>query len=187
MPSSSNVQASNGAFSWRSVLLSTWGVSSVLLMMGNAIKRLLPIAIQPFTAGDFTSGHWAAYVAWTMFMLYTEGYKAFHKKFSPLVVKRAFLLDQNMSFLNVILAGPFCMGMFSASKARMIVSWGINMGVVALVFVVKQLPYPWRSIIDAGVVAGLTVGSLSMLYYYVRTLTGRPPDIDACMPTQKDL
>lgn len=120
-------------------------------------------------------------------MLYTEGYKAFHKKFSPLVVKRAFLLEQNLSPLNFILAGPFCMGMFHATKARMIVSWAINVGVIALVFIVKRLPYPWRSIIDAGVVAGLSVGSLSMLYYYVRTLAGHPPDIDSCMPAKKEL
>jgi hypothetical protein len=57
---------------------------------------------------------------------------------------------------------------------------------VAIVAAVKRLPYPYRNIIDAGVVAGLTWGSLSIFILYARSwLTGKPPTIDAAMPEVK--
>ena len=52
---------------------------------------------------------------------------------------------------------------------------------MALVMLVKSLAYPWRSVVDGGVVAGLTLGSLSILYHYVLAMSGRIPDIDACL------
>eukprot|EP01034_Spumella_vulgaris_P025018 gene25018-31423_t len=64
------------------------------------------------------------------------------------------------------------MGMFNASKKRMIVSWAVTIGVFGLVAIVKQLPYPYRSIVDAGVVAGLSWGTLSILALTVKVLLG---------------
>ena len=115
-------------------------------------------------------------------MLYTEGYRAFHQKFAPLVVKRAFTLRDYPSALNIILAGPYCMGMYFATKKRMIVSWSITIGVTGLVFLVKHLPYPWRSIVDGGVVAGLTYGCASILYFFARILMGYDINVDPCLP-----
>ena len=81
-------------------------------------------------------------------MAYTEGHKAFHLKFSPFIVRRALDLKEKFSILRFIFAGPYCMGLFGATKKRMTVSWAISLGVTGLVFLVKKLPYPWRSIID---------------------------------------
>ena len=39
---------------------------------------------------------------------------------------------------------------------------------------VKSLTYPWRSIVDGGVVLGLTVGVSSIFFHYVRALRGVP-------------
>lgn len=61
------------------------------------------------------------------------------------------------------------MGLFGATKKRMIISWSISVGVTALVIIVKKLPYPWRSIIDGGVVVGLTYGALSIVYNWLRS------------------
>ena len=78
------------------------------------------------------------------------------------------------------------MGLIHATRKRLIVSWSVTTGVALIVAAVKKLPYPYRNIIDAGVVAGLTWGSLSMILLYLKAwITGRPPSIDAELPVQK--
>ncbi len=164
-----------------SKLLMTWGVLGVVSILGNAIKRVIPVALQPFKQNDLSNFQWAIYALWSLYMTYAEGFQAFHLKFSPLVVRRAYELSNKSSILNWLLAGPFSMGLFSATKKRIIISWAITAGVFTLVQIVKKLPYPWRSIIDGGVVFGLSFGTLSILWYYLKTLvTGKPPDVDPC-------
>lgn len=51
-----------------------------------------------------------------------------------------------------------------------------------MVGLVKRLPYPWRSIVDAGVVTGLVWGAVSIINLYVRALLGTPPGVDPCLP-----
>jgi hypothetical protein len=174
-------KTSTYSFNYASAALAAWGVLGVVSVILNALKRLFPIAIQPFIQKDMDTFHWVAYGLWVMYMIYAEGYKAFHLKFSPFIVKRAILLYQNPSIVKCLLAGPYCMGLFSATKTRLMISWGITIGVFGLVSVVKILPYPWRSIIDGGVVAGLSVGTLSTLWHFIMALLGKIPDIDACL------
>ena len=61
------------------------------------------------------------------------------------------------------------MGLFGANKRRIIISWSISAGVTALVVIVKKLPYPWRSIVDGGVVVGLSYGTLSIVFNWLRS------------------
>ena len=168
-------------------ILAAWGILGVLMLLGNAIKRLLPIALQPFYNNDLTSMQWTIYTTWGLFMAYAEGYKGFHQKFSPLVVKRAFTLHNNRSILNIIFAWAYSMGLFAATKKRMIISWSISAGVMVLVMLVKNLSHPWRCIVDGGVVAGLTIGSLSIVYHYIIAIFGKLPDIDACLIESNDI
>ena len=106
-------------------ILATWGVVGVLSVIGNAVRRLVPVALEPVKNGDLTPFHWSVYIGWTAFMTYTEGYSAFQKKFSPLVVKRAFTLQENPGFFNYLLAGPYSMGLFNATPKRLKVSWNV--------------------------------------------------------------
>lgn len=175
-------------------LASAWGVVSVVYIVMKGLKKLVPIALQPFSRGDFTPIHWAMYGGFSLLMAYAEGYKGFQKKFSPLVVKRALTLDarggagspfERPGFLRLLLAGPYSMGLFHATKKRKTVSWVLTTGVVCLVQMVKRLPYPWRSIVDAGVVVGLTYGTLSICMIWARALMGTPPSIDPALPEPK--
>ena len=167
-------------------LLTGWSVLSVLAILGNAIRRVLPIALQPLEENDLTSIQWGAYAIWAVYMAYAEGYKAFQLKLSPLIIRRAVELNQRLSFFRVLFAGPYCMGLFGATKKRMIIGWSISAGVTALVVLVKKLPYPWRSIVDGGVVIGLTYGALSISYNYLKTLiVGVMPDVDPCHDEEK--
>ena len=75
------------------------------------------------------------------------------------------------------------MGLFHATRKRTIVSWSLTLGVAALVALVKKLPYPYRAIVDAGVVTGLGWGSVSIIAIYVRGLMGTPPGVDPQLPS----
>lgn len=139
---------------------------------------------------------WVMYGGFSALMAYAEGFKGFQKKFSPLVVKRALTLDASAEDgggrrrrragpLRILLAGPYSMGLFHATKKRKTVSWGLTTGVLCLVQLVKRLPYPWRSIVDAGVVVGLSYGTLSICVIWARALMGRAPSIDPALPEDK--
>jgi hypothetical protein len=126
-----------------------------------------------------------------LFFAYVEGYKGFQLKFAPLVVKRSFSLvigTRQGSVLNYLLAPIYSMGLVHATKKRLITSWCVSLGVAAIVAAVKRLPGPWRCIVDAGVVVGLTWGSLSILYFFVKSwMTGEAPAVDACLPEDPKL
>lgn len=128
------------------------------------------------------------YGGFSALMAYAEGFKGFQKKFSPLVVKRALTLDapkpKAAGPLRLLFAGPYSMGLFHATKKRRTVSWGLTAGVLCLVQLVKRLPYPWRSIVDAGVVVGLSYGMLSICVIWGRALTGKAPAIDPALPEE---
>ena len=130
------------------------------------------------------------YVLNCLFFAYAEGYKGFQLKFSPLVVKRSFTLvigtPQGNNPLNYLLAPLYSMGLFSATKKRTITSWSVTLGVALIVALVKKLPPVWRCIMDAGVVVGLSWGTLSILYFYIQSMiVGKTPDVDACLPAPK--
>lgn len=167
-------------------MIGCWGVIQVLSILANAIKRVIPVAIQPFVQKDLLPLQAAICGVWCLYMVYTEGYKTFQLKFSPLVVKRAFGLSNNLSVVNCLFAGPYSMGLFGATRKRMIVSWSVTLGVFALVRIVKKLPYPWRSIVDAGVVLGLGYGALAMCFQTVRAMLGYIPDVDECLPLKAE-
>ena len=162
-----------------------WGVCGFLAILASAIGRLAPIAMQPFVRNDLTPLHWLLYGVTMGGFAYVEGYGAFQKKFSPLVVQRAMTLKQGGSPLQIALAPFYSMGLFHATRKRQIVSWTVSFSVMLLVALVKRLPYPWRSIVDAGVCTGLIWGGASIAALYVRALGGTPPGIDPALPTEK--
>lgn len=177
-------------------LLGLWGVLQVVYILTKAIKRLFPVAMQPILQKDLLPFQWAMYGLWSIYMMYTEGYKAFQLKFSPLVVERSFglsktiserpatILESAISFLNIVLAGPYSMGLFCAPRKRMIIGWSLTAGVFSLVKIVKLLPYPYRSIVDAGVVAGLSYGTLSICFLTVKALLFGTPDNTAAVASE---
>jgi len=49
----------------------------------------------------------------------------------------------------------YSMGLFHASRKRLVVSWAMVCGVAVVVAGCKRLPMPHRAIVDGGVVVGL--------------------------------
>lgn len=167
------------------ILYSLWGSVGVVYILAKAIKRVVPIALEPFQNGvPLTTFQLGSYIATCLFFAYAEGYKGFQRKFSPLVVSRSFSLTHRSPFFHALLGPAYSMGLFHSTKKRMVTSWSVTIGVAVIVTAVKKLAYPWRNIVDAGVVVGLTWGSVSILAGYVKALvTGRLPKIDPALPS----
>lgn len=159
-----------------------WGLVGVLLLLLRAIVGLTPIAYAAVTGGELSVLQWVLLGAWVIFMAYAEGYKGFQLRFSPFVGARALELKARPTWVRAILAPAFCLGLFDATRRRMIVSWSVLLGVTALVVLVRLLDQPWRGIVDAGVVVGLSWGTLSLLGSVGAALVTGRPAADAELP-----
>eukprot|EP00930_Biecheleria_cincta_P080660 TRINITY_DN69040_c0_g1_i1.p1 TRINITY_DN69040_c0_g1~~TRINITY_DN69040_c0_g1_i1.p1 ORF type:complete len:176 (-),score=21.64 TRINITY_DN69040_c0_g1_i1:49-576(-) len=163
---------------------SAWAILGVLAFLFNGVRRVIPVALQPFSQGLSPLG-WVAYGLTALFFAYAEGYRGFQLRFSPLVVRRAMLLDRQQPLLRQVLAPAYAMAFFHASRRRKVTSYGLILGIMAVVAVVKRLPYPYRAILDAGVCVGLSWGMCATALIYVAALrSGRAPDVDPCLPQE---
>ena len=159
-------------------LTSLYAVLGFVSIVANAMKRLVPIALEPFrsttdtlsTNLPLTPVQIISYVIMCTMMLYVEGYKGFQKKFSPMFIARAATLQKTSPWYHKVLAPFYSMGLFHATKKRKIVSWSLMIGVSILIGLVKRLSYPYRSIVDGGVIVGLGYGTLSIIFIYLKQM-----------------
>lgn len=161
--------------------ISAYAILGVVFILSSAIVRLFPIALEPLL-GPLEPIHVAAYASSVLFLGYTEGYKAFQKQYSPRVVARALRLGEGGKPLLSALAPFVAMGLLHATKKRLIVSWSVTAGVVALVLIVRTLDQPWRGAVDAGVVVGLGWGTIAILAYWAKSFRGAAPDVATDFP-----
>jgi hypothetical protein len=166
----------------RQVLVASWGVLGVLGLLGQASFRLGGRALEALES-DLSGPQLATLVAWTVFNLYAEGYRAFQKRFSPRVVVRAFHLARFPQPLHVTLAPFYCMALLHAAKRERIVAWSTVVMIMGFILLLRHIPQPWRGIVDAGVVAALLWGAGAILVLFGRALrTGIVPDFPAGLP-----
>lgn len=149
---------------------SFWGLAGVLLLLGSAIYRLTPLAVDAFSY-PFYWYHWLALILIVFFMAYAEGYRAFQQAFSPRVAARALYLRNHPNLMHNLLAPLFCMAYFHAQRRRQITSISVTAGIIILVILVRLLDQPWRGIIDGGVVVGLAWGLVSLVVFAYRAFT----------------
>lgn len=160
-----------------------WGIGGTVLVLSESIGRLSHHAWEAMTSG-LSAGSWAALVGWTLFMMIVEGYRGFQRAFSPRVVARAWHLGRSPNLLHALLAPLYCMSLIHASRRRLVGSWVVVGSIFGLAVFVRTLEQPARGIIDAGVVAGLMWGLLSVLAFTVRALQGRPPAVSLELPVK---
>ncbi len=158
-----------------------WGVLGVMLLVAQPIVRLTPRVTEAIEGG-LTTGQWIVLVAWVLLNAHAEGYRGFHRRFSPRVVVRAWYLGRHPRPAWALAAPLFCMSLVHASRRGLAVARGLVVGIVVLVLLVRQLPQPWRGIVDAGVVVGLGLGLLSLALHLVRALSGRLPAVSPDLP-----
>lgn len=158
-----------------------WGFVGVFVFLGSAILKLAQISSQL----DFSSlalWQWLILLLWVAFMAYYEGYKGFQKGFSPRVAARIHYLASHVTLKRLLLAPLFCLGFFDAERKRVIFIVCLTIGIVLLVKLVENMPMPWRGIMDAGVVVGLSWGLISMVVFSIRAFVDKDFSYSAEVP-----
>ena len=158
-----------------------WGLTGVFLLVGGAVFRLGPLAIDAFSY-DWQWYHGIVFVLFVLFMLYSEGYRGFQRAFAPRVAARALYLREHPDVLHVLFAPFFCMAFFHAPRKRQLISISMTSGIIVLVILVRLVPQPWRGIIDAGVVLGLIWGLVSLALFSFQALTSSRFDYEPEVP-----
>lgn len=147
-----------------------WGISGFSLLLGQAIVRLAAVAMEIFSQPLYWY-HWLGLLLIMLLMAYFEGYRGFQKGLSPRVAARARYLVYHPQALHVLLGPLFCVGYFYSSKRRKTKAISLTTGIIILILLVRLLDQPWRGIIDAGVVVGLSWGLVSLLIFSVLAFT----------------
>jgi hypothetical protein len=158
-----------------------WGIVGVELLLVDAIVRLAPRALE-LRAHSFSFFEAVAFAGTVLFFAAVEGYKGFQKSFSPRVVARAFALLDGRHALLCVFAPLFTMALIAATPRRLVGSWALVTMIVGFVLLIRVLPHPWRGIVDAGVVVGLSWGALSIAALSFSALRRGPPDVDLAWP-----
>ncbi|MEJ2697154.1 MAG: hypothetical protein P8013_10955 [Candidatus Sulfobium sp.] len=149
---------------------SFWGITGVLVILGSAVYRLTPLALEVFSY-DLLWYHWFSVCLSLLLMAYAEGYRGFQQRFSPRVAARAKYLADHPRLLHIFLAPIFCMGYFHATRKRKITSFSVTAAIIVLIVLVRLMHQPWRGIVDLGVVTGLIWGFVSVLFFGIKAFT----------------
>ena len=152
------------------VVGAAWGALGVFALLVFAIYRLGARALAAFETG-LSPGQWLAAAAVAVFMAYTEGYRGFQLRFSPRTAVRILYLKNRPDPLRTLLAPLVAMGFIHATRRRMITTYVLTLGIVALVTLVRLVDQPWRGIIEAGVVVGFGWGVISLAVSIVQVFT----------------
>lgn len=160
-----------------------WGLAGFSLLIAYAIFRLTPIALETFSY-QLRWYHWVALVLNVILMAYSEGYRGFQKGFSPRMAARAKYLNNHPQILHALLGPLFCAGYFHTSKRRKIAAISLTIGIIILIVLIRLLDQPWRGIIDAGVVVGLTWGLISLLIFSLQAFTSEEFDYSPEVPEE---
>ncbi len=158
-----------------------WGIGGFILLLMYAVIRLFPKSIEAFDF-SFAWYHWLAFALNIGFMAYSEGYKGFQASYSPRVAARAKYLCAHAKPYQLLLAPLFCMGFFDAPKRRRISAILLTIMIVILVIIFQRLPQPWRGILDAGVVVGLSWGIIATMIYVIKAFVDHQFNHDPEVP-----
>jgi hypothetical protein len=139
-----------------------WGAGGLAIVLLDAINRLSGIAMQAIDEGLDTT-QWVLFIVIVFLMAYLEGYRGFQKSFSPRSAARTYYLYKKPELLTVIFAPLFVMGFFRAARGPLLFAWVGTCLIVLLIVFLQLSAQPWRGIIDAGVVVGLSWGLISLL------------------------
>lgn len=154
-----------------------WGVTGVLLMLGSALYRLVPVAADSLRS-DLDAQHWIVLVVGVAVMGYAEGYRGFQRSFAPRVAQRALLLQRQPRWDLALAAPAYCIGVIAAPRREVIGRLALIAMIVGFVVAVRLLEPPWRGLIDVGVIVGLSWGAVSVAVHARRALTSNGSGIE---------
>lgn len=161
-----------------------WGVAGFSIILLDAINRLARLALHALD-GQLTVFQWFSLILVILAMAYAEGYRGFQQKFSPRCAARLYYLYRQPEPLAVLLAPLFCMGFFRATRGPLLVAWVGTTLIVLLVVALHWAPQPWRGIVDAGVVVGLSWGLASFWVSIWRTFSSGQYPVSPEVPARQ--
>lgn len=150
-----------------------WGAGGFLLLLAWAVARLWPLALDSLDL-PWTAVHWAVFAVNGVVMAWFEGYRGFQLSYSPRFAARCAHLYRSANLKQALLAPLVCMGLIEAPRRRLVSAWALTLGIVVVVLLYRQLPQPWRGILDAGVVLGLAWGIAATAWSLFRALSQGP-------------
>ncbi len=159
-----------------------WAVIGVVVMLAYAVYRLSHFALEAIYL-EMTALQWLLLVANCGFMAYSEGYKGFQLSFSPRFAARVKYIKDRGRGIELLLSPFFCFGYFGTTKAKQIVALVLTVLLVTIVSFMRYVPQPWRGIIDAGVVVGLSWGIISLLVCVYKQLKSEEFIVDPQVPS----
>jgi hypothetical protein len=168
------------------LLGAAWGIAGFSLILLDAINRLARISWQALGT-ELSGAQWGLVLLVVVLMAYSEGYRGFQKSFSPRSAARAYYLYRHPEPVAVLFAPLFCMGFFRATRKPLLFAWVGTLLIIMLVVALQATPQPWRGIVDAGVVVGLSWGLLSFWIFVWRAFaTGEYP-VAPAVPQNADV
>ncbi len=144
-------------------LIFIYSIGGVIAIFSSAIYRLYPHIHESYSF-EFSTLNWIVLALYLLVMIVGKGYFALHRGFVPRVISRSELLIEQGSAFDRLLAPLYCMGFFKAPKKRMIISYTMLIFIISFIVSASKISQPWRGIIDMGVVVGLSLGILSLLF-----------------------
>jgi hypothetical protein len=155
----------------------SWALGAWVWMLFDVSKDMLKLGLRMRWA-ELRPAEWVGLFAIVLGMAYCEGYKAFQKQFSPMLVKRTLAITADSPWY-VHLLGPFYVGgFFDGTPRRLVVSWLLVVVIALLGIFTARCPHPWRQSIDLGVFVGLGWGVAAIFYWSYRAYAGTLPHID---------
>lgn len=140
-----------------------WAVLGNLALLGDASHRMLDAAARHAGSSTWPPAELVLAVVFAVGFACGEGHHALARRFVPMLVERAEALRAEPPSWRDVLA-PLCVaGLVAAPRARLLRSWGLVVGIVAMVVAIRALPSGIRAGIDLGVGLALTWGALALL------------------------
>ena len=156
----------------RSWIVATWALGGFAAIMGQALYRLTPQAIETL-GGPLEPAQQAAAAASILLFSIGKGYFVFHRKFAPRFALKLRGLVRVRPVAPVILAALYCMGLAPARRAD-VAAWlrslAFTAGIVAMIIGLRQVDAPWRGIVASGVAVALALGTVTTLAQGIRTV-----------------
>jgi len=155
------------------ILAVAWGAGGFLALLAWALMRLGPLVADSL-ALPWAWFHWALFALNLVLMAWFEGYRGFQQNYAPRFGARCEYLYRQASPLQVLIAPLVCMGFVNAPKRRVIAALALTSGIILVVLLYRQLPQPWRGILDAGVLLGLAWGMAATAWHVGLALRNGP-------------
>ena len=137
-----------------------WGFLGISYMILHGLSCMIPYVIEL----DFRLFKWYHMISFfgvIIILGYSEGYKGFQKSFSPRTANRLYNIFLKPTFFRVFFSPFISMGFIESSKKLKYISYGLLLMIVMFILLIGKLNDPWRGIIDAGVIVGLSWGLVS--------------------------